>query len=140
MRNFLFLILILSVVACSKGGDAPTPATPVVITEPSLTAPNAVLIDIDPGPNVIYAVVGTSQKIEVKLSAMPAAGVTIDTKLTKLQDNTIPFTNTVNSTSLSNSVLITGLTPGAVYMLSVVVTSKNTASNSKTIEFKLAAK
>lgn len=140
MRNLLFLIFILNLAACSKSGDAPTPAPPVVVKEPNLSDANVVTVDIDPGPNVVYAVVGTSQKIDVKLTAIPAAGVTIDTKLTKLQDNTIPFTNSITTSNLTNSVIVTGLTPGTVYMLTVVVTSKNTASNSKTIEFKMAAK
>jgi hypothetical protein len=37
-------------------------------------------------------------------------------------------------------VTVTGLLPGILYNLSVVVTSKTTASNTKTIEFKMAAK
>ncbi len=140
IRNLLFLTLSFALFACSKGGDAPTTPTPVVVTEPSLTAANAVLVDIDPGPNVVYAVIGTSQKLEVKLTAMPSAGVTIETKLTKMADETVAFTNTLSSTSLNNSVIITGLVPGVLYNLSVVVTSKNTASNTKKIEFKIAAK
>jgi hypothetical protein len=141
--KYKILIFVLSIgfFACSKGGDtpAPTPKPPVVI-EPSLTATNGVLIDIDPGATNIYAVVGTSQKIEVKLAAIPTSGVTIDTKLIKVADNTTAFTNSISSTSFSTPVTITGLVPGVLYNLSVVVTSKNTASNTKTIEFKIAAK
>lgn len=139
--KFLFLLLSISLLACSKGGDSPAPTPkPPVVTEPSLTATNGVLIDIDPGASNIYAVVGTSQKIEVKLAAIPASGVTIDTKLIKIADNTTTFTNSVSSTSFSTPVTVTGLVPGVLYNLSVVVTSKTTASNTKTIEFKIAAK
>jgi len=143
MKNII-LILVLSIgfLGCSKGGDspAPTPPTPPVVTEPSLTATNGVVIDIDPGATNIYAVVGTSQKIAVILSAMPASGVTIDTKLVKIADNTTSFTNSISSTSLNTPIIVTGLVPGVLYNLSVVVTSKTTASNTKTIEFKMAAK
>ena len=140
--RYKILILVLSIgfFACSKGGDSPTPTPPPVVVEPSLTATGGVLIDIDPGATNIYAVIGTSQKIEVKLAAIPASGVTIDTKLIKISDNTTAFTNTISSTSLNNPVTVTGLIPGVLYNLSVVVTSKSTASNTKTVEFKIAAK
>jgi len=138
----LFLVLSIGLLGCSKGGEspAPTPKPPVVVVEPSLTATNGVIIDIDPGATNIYAVVGTSQKMEVRLAAIPASGVTIETKLIKVSDNTTAFSNSISSTSLTNIVTITGLTTGILYNVSVVVTSKTTASNTKTIEFKLAAK
>lgn len=142
--RYKILVLVLSIgfLGCSKGGDspAPTPPPPVVVVEPSLTAANGVTIDIDPGTNNIYAVVGTSQRIEVKLLAIPASGVNIDTKLIRISDNTNAFTNSISSTSLTNPITVTGLSPGVLYNLSVVVTSKTTASNTKTIEFKMAAK
>ena len=143
--RYKILILVLSIgfLGCSKGGDSPTPTPtppPVVVVEPSLTATNGVVIDIDPGANNIYAVVGTSQRIDVKLAAIPASGVTIDTKLIKVLDNTTAFTNSISSTSLTNPLTVTGLIPGVLYNLSVVVTSKSTASNTKTVEFKMADK
>ncbi len=142
--RYKILILVISIgfLGCSKGGDspAPTPKPPVVVVEPSLTAANAVIVDIDPGASNIYAVVGTSQRIEVKLVAIPASGVTIETKLIKISDNTSAFTNSISSTSLANPITVTGLLPGILYNLSVVVTSKTTASNTKTVEFKMASK
>jgi len=142
--RYKILILVISIgfLGCSKGGDspAPTPKPPVVVVEPSLTAANAVIVDIDPGASNIYAVVGTSQRIEVKLVAIPASGVTIETKLIKISDNTSAFTNSISSTSLANPITVTGLSPGILYNLSVVVTSKTTASNTKTVEFKMASK
>jgi hypothetical protein len=144
--RFKILILIISVgfLGCSKGGDSPaptpTPKPPVVVVEPSLTATNGVLIDIDPGATNIYTVVGTSQRIEVKLAAIPVSGVTIETKLIKISDNSNAFTNSISSTSLTNPITVTGILPGILYNLSVVVTSKTTATNTKTVEFKMASK
>jgi hypothetical protein len=140
--NCLILVLCIGFFACSKGGDspAPTPPPPVVVVEPSLTATGGVVIDIDPGTNNIYAVVGTSQRIEVKLAAIPVSGVNIDTKLIKVSDNTTAFNSSISSTSLTNPLTVTGLVPGVLYNLSVVVTSKTTPSNTKTVEFKMAAK
>lgn len=142
--RFKILIFVISIgfIGCSKGGEtpAPTPKPPVVVVEPSLTAANGVIIDIDPGATNIYAVVGTSQKIEVRIAALPASGVNIETKLIKIVDNTTAFTNSISSTSLNNPVTVTGILPGVLYNLSVVVTSKTTSSNTKTIEFKMASK
>jgi hypothetical protein len=142
--RYKILILVLSIgfLGCSKGGDtpAPTPKPPVVVVEPSLTATGGVLIDIDPGATNIYAVVGTSQRIDVKLAAIPVSGVTIDTKLIKILDNTTAFSNNISSTSLTNPITVTGILPGLLYNLTVVVTSKTTSSNTKTIEFKIASK
>ena len=141
--RFKILILVLSIgfLGCSKGGDSPAPKpTPIVVVEPSLTAANGVIVDIDPGATNIYAVVGTSQKIEVRIAALPASGVNIETKLIKIVDNTTVFTNSISSTSLNNPVTVTGILPGILYNLSVVVTSKTTSSNTKTIEFKMASK
>jgi hypothetical protein len=142
--NFLILVLSIGFFACSKGGDTPaptpTPKPPVVVVEPSLTATGGVVIDIDPGATNIYAVVGTSQRIDVKLAAIPASGVTIDTKLIKILDNTTAFSNNISSTSLTNPITVTGILPGLLYNLTVVVTSKTTSSNTKTLEFKIASK
>lgn len=146
IMRYKILILVMSIgfFGCSKGGDSPaptpTPKPPVVVVEPSLTATGGVIIDIDPGATNIYTVVGTSQRIEVKLAAIPVSGVTIETKLIKISDNTNAFTNSISSTSLTNPITVTGILPGVLYNLSVVVTSKTTASNTKTVEFKMASK
>jgi hypothetical protein len=139
-----YAFISLAFIACSKSGDAPAPIpptpTPPVATEPNLTAANAVIVDIDPGSTNIYAVIGTTQKIDVKIAALPTSGVTIDTKLIKVADNTVAFTNNISSSSTSNPITVSGFVPGVLYNLSVVVTSKTTATNTKTIIFKIAAK
>lgn len=143
-KTLLFItILSISFIACSKGGDTPTPPTPnpPVATEPNLTLANAVVVDIDPGANNIFAVVGTAQRIEVRMLSVPTGGVSIVTKLIRLADNTEVFKNEIaQTTTLSNAVNITGLVPGVLYNTEVVVTSKTTSSNFRKIEFKMAAK
>jgi hypothetical protein len=145
-KTLLFItILSISFIACSKGGDTPTPTPPTpnppVATEPNLTLANAVVVDIDPGATNIFAVVGTAQKIEVRMLAVPTSGVSIVTKLIRLADNTEVFKNEIaQTTTLANSVNITGLVPGVLYNTEVVVTSKTTSSNFRKIEFKMAAK
>lgn len=146
-KTLLFITIVsISLIACSKGGDAPTPTPPTpnpppVATEPNLTLANAVVVDIDPGATNIFAVVGTAQKIEVRMLAVPTSGVSIVTKLIRLADNTEVFKNEIaQTTTLANSVNITGLVPGVLYNTEVVVTSKTTSSNFRKIEFKMAAK
>lgn len=146
-KTLLFITIVsISLIACSKGGDAPTPTPPTpnpppVATEPNLTLANAVVVDIDPGATNIFAVVGTAQKIEVRMLAVPTSGVSIVTKLIRLADNTEVFKNEIaQTTTLANSVNITGLVPGVLYNTEVVVTSKTTSSNTRKIEFKMAAK
>jgi hypothetical protein len=130
MRYKIFiLVLSIGFFACSKGGDSPaTPSKPTV--EPDLAAANAVKVDIDPGPTDIYIVSGTSQKIEIKLVAIPESGVTIDTKLINFSSKSLT----------PPPVIVTGLLPYVLYNLMVVVKSQTTASNFKIIQFQMATK
>ena len=144
MTNKIFiLILSIGFFACSKGSDSPAPPIkpPVDVVEPNLAAANGVTVDIDPGPTNIYIVSGASQKIEIKLVAIPVSGVTIDTKLINPLKNDTVFKNNFASKSLTPSpVIVTGLLPNVLYNLMVVVKSQTTTSNFKTIEFKMASK
>jgi hypothetical protein len=142
LMRYKIFILVLSIgfFACSKGGDSPaTPSKPTV--EPDLAAANAVKVDIDPGPTNIYIVSGASQKIEIKLVAIPESGVTIDTKLINPLKNDTVFKNNFSSKSLTPPpVIVTGLLPYVLYNLMVVVKSQTTATNFKIIQFQMATK
>jgi len=134
MKLLLFVIPILFF-SCSKGGDASTP------TPTPTESPIAFSVNVDPGSGNILAVVGTSQAINVKLSStIPTAGVTVAVTVIKDADNSTVFTTSNSSVTADNNVTITGLTPGALCTATVVVTSKSTATNTKTSTFKLAAK
>jgi len=138
MKLLLFVIPILFF-SCSKGGDASTP-TPTPTPTPT-ESPIAFSVNVDPGSGNILAVVGTSQAINVKLSStIPTAGVTVAVTVIKDADNSTVFTTSNSSLTADNNVTITGLTPGALCTATVVVTSKSTATNTKTSTFKLAAK
>ena len=143
MKLFKLLLVALPFVlfSCSKGGDTPTP-TPPTPTPPTPTE-SAVAFSIaqDPGASGILGVVGTSQTISVKVSStLPSAGVNIDVTVRKDLDNTSVFTTSTSSVAADNTVNITGLTPGVLCTATVVVTSKSTSANNKTMTFKLAAK
>jgi hypothetical protein len=137
--KFLLVAIPFILLSCSKGGDitTTTPITPVTHVE----AASAFSINVDPGAGNILGVVGTSQAIVVKVSsALPTAGVTITTTVTKDADGTSVFTNSVSSLTTDNTINITGLTSGVLCTVKVDVTSKSTATNTKSLSFKLAAK
>jgi hypothetical protein len=140
--NKIKLLLIVSpflLYSCSKGGDSTTtnPPNPPVVTESAI----AFTVNVDPGAGVILPVLGTSQSMIVKVSsALPSSGVTVSVNVSKDSDNSIVFANSVSSTIADNNFTITGLTQGTLCTATVVVTSKSTGTNSKTITFKLAAK
>ncbi len=138
MKSFKYLLIAIPflLASCSKGAETTTtpPETPVEVSV-------AFSVNVDPGAGNILGVVGTAQAIIVKVSsALPKEGVTILVTVTKDADNSVVFTNTSSSLTADNTVNITGLTPGALSTTTVVVTSKATSSNTKSLSFKLAAK
>ena len=141
MKTFKFYIIVITFlfISCSKG-DNSSGSTPKPIPTPIETAV-AFSVTQDPGTGNILGVVGTSQAVNIKISsALPAAGINIEVVVKKDADNTSIFANSSSSVAADNIVNITGLTPGVLCTAIVVVTSKSTATNSKTISFKLAAK
>lgn len=138
MKLFL-LVLPFLLFSCSKGGDNSTP-TPTPTPTPT-ESPVAFSVNVDPGAGNILAVVGTSQAINVKVSStIPTAGFTVAVTVTKDADNSTVFTTSSSSVAADNNLTITGLTPGVLCTATVIVTSKSTATNTKTSTFKLAAK
>jgi hypothetical protein len=133
--KYLLVAVPFILLSCSKGGDTTT--TPETPTESAV----AFSVNVDPGAGNILGVVGTSQAIIVKVSsALPKTGVTVAVTVAKDADNSNVFTNSISSLTADNTINITGLTPGALSTATVVVTSKDTPSNTKSLSFKLAAK
>ena len=141
MNYFKLLIasVVLLFISCSKGSDTskPTPVTPTPVVEATI----AFTVNVDPGSGSILALVGTSQPIIVKVSSvLPSAGVNVSVTVTKDLDNTTVFTNSISGVNADNNITITGLTPGVLCTATIVVTSKSTSTNTKTLTFKLVAK
>ena len=129
---FAFLFIFIS---CSKGGDSPTP------TPTPTESPIAFTVNVDPGAGNVLAIVGTSQVIGIKVSStIPPSGVTVALSVTKDMDNSNVFTTSNSSVTADNNVTITSLAPGVLCTATIVVTSKSTTTNTKTVSFKLAAK
>jgi hypothetical protein len=139
MRNYKILLVALPfmLMACSKGGDSPTP-TPTVVVVPEADIAFKVEIagtEIEDGK--IYGAIGGTQAININItSALPKDGVTIDVKVTKDADNTVVFTKSIQSITASNPITIIGLLTEKS-TATVLVTSK-TKTATKT--FKISAK
>jgi hypothetical protein len=143
-NSFIALaFLVLSMSACSKGGDSPSPTPtppPVVVTESDI----AFKVDIA-GAEVnytnVFAVVGTSIAINANItSTLPKDGVTIDVSVKKKSDNSVVFNASSSSSAASNPVTITGLVPGVLCVTTVTITSKSKSSNTLTKTFEMASK
>jgi hypothetical protein len=127
-----FLFILNSCSSCKTG-------TPSPISQKDY--PVEFLVNVDPGVNGILPVIGTSQVINVNvISQIPTAGLTIDVTVTKDADNTLLYTKNTSTVSNENIFTITGLKSGVLCTAIVVVTSKSSQTNTKTISFKLAAK
>ena len=145
MRIFKILLVALPfmLIACSKGGDSPTPTPPPVVVAPE--ADIAFQVEIPASTEIdykkIYGAIGGSQDINVKVtSALPANGVTIDVKVTKDADNAIVFNKSFSSPTVSYAININSLSPGVLSTVTVIVTSKTKTTNTATKTFKIAAK
>jgi hypothetical protein len=133
--KYLLVVIPLILSSCSKGGDSTTSPTTPTTPVPPVETTVAFSINVDPGAGNILAVIGTSQAIVVKVSsAIPTAGVTIATTVTKDADGTSVFTNSVSSLTADNTINITGLTSGALCTVKVDVTSKSTKRTTRTIK------
>ena len=136
--------IVLSFAGCSKGGDSPTPTPPtpppVVIVEADI----AFKVDVSGSEvnySAVFPVVGASLAMNANItSTLPKDGVTIDVSVKKKSDNTVVFTSSLSSSTASNPVTVTGLTPGTLCVATITVTSKSKASNSALKTFELASK
>jgi hypothetical protein len=134
-NSFLYLIIVLLFAgSCSKGGGETAPPP-----EPTLS----IATDPNPGGSVATALSATYPFKLLINSAAPSTGVKIDITQTRDLDNTVVFTQsleTTNATTKSVDLSLQNLTPGILYTIKVDVTSKTTATNRASTNFKLARK
>ena len=145
MRIFKILLVALPfmLMACSKGGDSPTPTPPVVVVpEADIAFKVEIPVGTDVDYNKIYGAIGGAQDINVNVtSTLPKDGVTIDVKVTKDADNTAVFNKNISSTTAAtNAISINSLSPGVPSTATVTVTSKTKSTNTATKTFRIVAK
>jgi len=128
-----FLFILNSCSSC-KTGTGPSPIS-------QKEYPVEFSVNVDPGESGILPVIGSSQVINVNVSSqMPTAGLTIDVSVTKDVDSTTIFTKNISTLTSNNIFTITGLKSGVLCTAKVVVISKSSQVNTKSVSFKLAAK
>ena len=133
VRSVLLLVaaaLMLFSTACNDGGNTPTEVEENLV----------ITIDPDPG-SAIATALGSSYTFKVNItSKMPAQGVDITTTYRKDSDNSVIFSQTLQTTSSPINVTITGIPLNEVGTVTVEVKSKSKPTNTATKTFKLVRK
>ena len=96
--------------------------------------------EISHGVEAPSACTAVARKVEAQFGRCVEDGVTIDVSVKKKADNAVVFSSSTSSSTASNPVTITGLTPGVLCVATVVVTSKSKSTNVMTKTFELASK
>lgn len=140
VQVFLFAGILFCSAGCSKssggsggGGGNNTPA------EQNLS----IALSPDPGTTVVAALSDTYAFKLLVNSTPPTAGVKIDITGTKETDNSVQFSQTLqtaNNTIKSVDLSLQNLAPGILYVVRVDVTSQTTSTNKASITFRVARK
>ncbi|HEU5164203.1 MAG TPA: hypothetical protein VFU29_01615 [Chitinophagaceae bacterium] len=127
----LILILFFSILVVACGSKSPAPPPP---SEQSIAfTHNAGNNVLNPGPSLNFNVTLTS--------AMPAAGIKVEVSTKEeASGNTVGTNSSVNSTSATVNVGVSGLPRQLWCIVNIKVTSVSTASNSATQTFRIVYK
>lgn len=127
----LILILFFSILVAACGSKSPAPPPP---SEQSIAfTHNAGNNVLNPGPSLNFNVTLTS--------AMPAAGIKVEVSTKEeASGNTVGTNSSVNSTSATVNVGVSGLPRQLWCIVNIKVTSVSTASNSATQTFRIVYK
>ncbi len=99
-----------------------------------------IALNPDPG-NTIAQSLGSDYSFSILVqSRMPALGVTIDISCKKESDNSVVFSQTLQSTTSPIPVTIIGLPFNEVCIVTINVKSKSTATNTASKTFRLVKK
>lgn len=127
----LIVVLFFSILVAACGSKSPAPPPP---SEQSIAfTHNAGNNVLNPGPSLNFNVTLTS--------AMPAAGIKVEVSTKEeASGNTVGTNSSVNSTSATVNVGISGLPRQLWCIVTIKVTSVSTASNSTTQTFRIVYK
>ena len=136
---FSFMMMVALTISCTKKTTPtptpPTPPPPVVVEENILFS-----LDPDPGTTTQTASSGIYSFKVILKSKMPSTGIKIY-YLTKTDPAGVTTDEKTLTSSLSSNDISTGtLASGALYSITVTVTSQKTSSNTLTKTFKVARK
>ncbi len=130
-------MMVCMTISCTKKSTpTPTPPTPPVEVEENILFS----LDPDPGTTIAPAFSETYSFKVILSSKMPSSGVKIY-YLTKTDPGGAKIDeNTLSSKIVSNNISTGQLASGALYSVTVTVTSEKTSSNTLTKTFKVARK
>lgn len=131
--SLLILVFIVAGTGCKK---SPSGGGGGVINEENLI----IAIDPDPG-NTIAQSLGSNYSFNILVqSKMPTLGVTIDISCKKESDNTVVFSQSLQSTISLVNATINGLPFNEVCIATINVKSKSTATNTALKTFRVVKK
>ena len=127
----LIVVLFFSILVAACGSKSPAPPPP---SEQSIAfTHNAGNNVLNPGPSLNFNVTLTS--------AMPAAGIKVEVSTKEeASGNTVGTNSSVNSSSATVNVGVSGLPRQLWCIVTIKVTSVSTASNSTTQTFRIVYK
>ena len=129
LNTIILLSVIILIESC--GSKSPTPPPPA--EQPIAFTHNAGNNVLNPGSSLNFAVALTS--------AMPAAGIKVEVSTKEeASGNTVGTNSSVNSTSATVNVGVSALPQQLWCIVTIKVTSANTASNSATQTFRVVYK
>jgi len=137
---FIFIMMVCMTISCTKK-STPTPTPPTPPTPPVEVEENILFsLDPDPGTTTQTATSGIYSFKVILKSKMPSTGIKIY-YLTKTDPAGVTTDEKTLTSSLSSNDISTGtLASGALYSITVTVTSQKTSSNTLTKTFKVARK
>ena len=137
---FSFMMMVALTISCTKKTTpTPTPPTP---PPPPVEVEDNILFSLDPDPGTTTQTASSGiYSFKVILSSkMPSTGIKIY-YLTKTDPAGVTTDEKTLTSSLSSNDISTGtLASGALYSITVTVTSQKTSSNTLTKTFKVARK
>ena len=134
----LMMMVALTISCTKKTTPTPTPPTP----PPPVVVEDNILFTLDPDPGTTTETDSSGiYSFKVILSSkMPTTGISIDITTKTDPAGTLLESKNIKSTVASNDISTGTLASGALYSVTVVVTSQKTASNTLTKTFKVARK
>lgn len=143
MKKYILGIVILaaSFSACSKGGDSSTTTTPPVVPPPVAETKITAALDIDKGDGSVYGALGASQVVNIAITNLPKAGVTVSSQTTRDLDGAVVSSTAEQSfTSTPIPITIDNLKSGELCTVTFTVTSKSDKTNTLSPKVKIARK
>ena len=127
LATLALVLIVVTTLGCKKSSTAPPPEQDLIIST------DAASYTIIAGPDFTFTL-----KVE---SVVPTAGVRIDyTVQSEIDGQNYPQPSPINTYSNNSKITISGLPRQKICICRIIVTSKNTSSNTATTGFRVGYK